>query len=160
MKKGEIFLRDYHGNFHKLEVSEILEEGLDAGLNNEFILSSDSFTKSMCNDKKHFYYKLNLKNVKNSIIKNDKFLLDHGLFRFSIFLNIKSNYQQRIYSFIRDESIENSTLNSTKILKQIPNNINYNSILKLKSPNQFEFCVISELDIKSIESYIIYHKIN
>lgn len=156
-KKGDIFFRDYHGNFHKLEVSEISRE-LEELSGFDTILSSSKIEKQKCTDNK-YYYKLILENKKNSEIENNKLILNKGLFKLSVYLNINSVKTQKVYFFFRDNLILDSTLQVNNAYKEIPNNFNFNIIINSKKRNDYEIAIISEHEILSIESYILYSKV-
>ena len=156
-KKGDIFFRDYHGNFHKLEVSEISRE-LEELSSFDTILSSSKIEKQICTNNK-YYYKLILENKKNSEIENNKLILNKGLFKLSVYLNINSAKTQKVYFFFRENLILDSTLKVNNVYKEIPNNFNFNIIINSKKRNNYEIAIISEHEILSIESYILYSKV-
>ena len=156
-KKGDIFFRDYHGNFHKLEVSEISRE-LEELSSFDTILSSSKIEKQICANNK-YYYKLILENKKNSEIENNKLILNKGLFKLSVYLNINSAKTQKVYFFFRENLILDSTLKVNNVYKEIPNNFNFNIIINSKKRNNYEIAIISEHEILSIESYILYSKV-
>ena len=107
-KKGEIYFRDIHGNFHKLETKELDDEILElTGYDN--ILHSNNFEKEICNYKPYNYYKLILENVKNGNTNNNKVKLEKGIYKFSVYMSITSNIKQRIYFFLRNHKIISST---------------------------------------------------
>ena len=99
-KKGEVYFRDIHGNFHKLTTSDFDNE-LDELTNLDCIISSTIFKKSICKYKPYVYNCLKLNNVKKARINNNQLSLEKGLYRFSIFLSINSNFNQKIYFFLK-----------------------------------------------------------
>ena len=156
-KKGEIFFRDFHGNFHKLDIADISNE-LSEMSGFDSILSSSSLDKNRCNDNK-YYHKLILDNVKNSTIKSNKLILNKGLFKASVYLNINSLKTQKVYFFFRNKYILESSLQINNVYKEIPNNFNFNIIIKSEKNSDYEIAIISENELKSVDSYILYSKI-
>ena len=157
-KKGDIFFRDFHGNFHKLDISEISNE-LSEITFFDSILSSSQLEKKICNDNKYYYHKLILKNIKNSEINSNRLSLDKGLFKLSVYLNINSSKSQKVYFFFRNKTILESSLQINSVYKEIPNNFNFNIIIKSEKNNNYEIAIISENELKSVDSYILYNKI-
>lgn len=159
-KKGEVYFRDIHGNFHKLETNDLNDEILEL-TSFDNILSSSKTEKLICNYKPFNYYKFILKNIKNGIIKNNRIILNKGLYKFSVYLTITSLISQRIYFFFRDNMIIKNTLKTESLSSKIPNNFNINFIIDIKNNNEeLEIAVISEKDIDNISSYILYTKLN
>ena len=156
-KKGDIYFRDIHGNFHKLEAEDLNDELMDiTGFDN--ILSSESAEKSTCNYKPLNYYKLKLNEIKNGKLSNDRILSENGLYRFSTYLTLSTEEPQRIYFFFRNNKIFKNTLQTQVLSDKIPNNLNSNFILDLDD-EYFEVGIISEKDISSISAYILYSKL-
>jgi hypothetical protein len=156
-KKGDIYFRDFHGNFHKLDVADISNElselsGFDS------ILSSSKFELKKCDNNYH-YYKLLIDDVKNSNIKSNKLILDKGLFRLSVYITINSSKSQKIYFFLRDKLILDSSLQVHNVYDEIPNNLNLNLMVNSKKNNDYEIAIISKYPLKSIETYIMYSKV-
>ena len=159
-KKGDVYFRDIHGNFHKLDTKDFNEELAELS-NYDNIIHSSKFEKSICNFKPLNYYELYVENVKNSNIENYKLNLDKGLYKFSIYLTINSSETQKIYFFLRDKKIIESSLFTTEVYSEIPNNINFHFILNLNDMKQLlEIAIISNKNLTSIESYILYSRIN
>ena len=157
--KGDIYFRDIHGNFHKLETKDLDSELLEvAGFNN--ILTSNSTEKTLCNYKPLNYYKLNLNTVKNGEIKNNRIVLQKGMYKFCIYSTFVSNIEQRIYFFLRNKSILKQTLVTHNISDKIPNNLNYSFIININFNEELELGIIAEKDIQSSSSYILYTQIN
>jgi hypothetical protein len=157
--RGDIYFRDVHGNFHKLETKDLDNELLEvAGFNN--ILTSNSTEKALCNYNPLNYYKLNLNTVKNGEINNNRIVLKKGMYKFCIYSTFVSNIEQRIYFFLRNKSILKQTLVTHNISDKIPNNINYSFIININFNEELELGIISEKDIQSSSSYILYTQIN
>ena len=157
-KKGDIYFRDIHGNFHKLETNDLNEELMNiTGFDN--ILSSLTAEKITCNYKPLNYYKLNLTEIKNGKVSNDKIVSNKGLYRFSTYLSLTTEETQRIYFFFRNKNIFKNTLQTQVISEKIPNNLNSNFILNLDN-ELFEVGIISEKNLTSISAHILYSQIN
>lgn len=159
-KKGEVYFRDVHGNFHKLTTSDFDNE-LDELTNLDCIISSSSFKKSICKYKPCIYNCLQLNNIKKAKIQNNQLLLEKGLYRFSVFLSINSNFNQKIYFFFKNHKILNNSLQINNVYNNVPSNLNFNLILNFEQLNNLLECaIISEKELDKIESYILYYKIN
>ena len=159
-KKGEVFFRDIHGNFHKLTTKDFNDELHE--LNNlDNIIESKNYERSVCKYKPFNYYKLLVSNLKNSVISNNKLKLEEGLYKFSVFLTINSKYNQKIYFFLRNHKILNESLQINDVFDNVPSNINLNFIINITNVNNLlEIAIISEKDIDEIHSYILFNKIN
>ena len=159
-KKGDVYLRDIHGNFHKLETKDFNDELAELS-NYDNIADSTEYEETICNYKPFNYYQLLIKNIKNSLIDNHKLKLEEGLYKFSVYLNITSKSNQKIYFFLRNNKIIHSTLLITDVYVEIPNNINFHFIININDTNKIlESCIISDSKLSSITSYILYSKIN
>ena len=87
--------------------------------------------------------------------------LEKGLYRFSIFLSINSNFNQKIYFFFKNHKILNNSLQINNVYNNVPSNLNFNLILNFEQLNNLLECaIISEKESDTIESYILYYKIN
>jgi len=157
--KGDIYFRDVHGNFHKLSTKQIANE-LDDFLEFDNILLSDKFSHKLCLHDPLNYYSLNLKKIKGSELINNMINLKKGLYRFFIYLTLKTKEDQRIYFFFRNNNVFEPTLMTDSIYKNIPNNLNYNMVFNINSEMNFDIAIISEKPINSINSYIMFVKIN
>jgi hypothetical protein len=159
-KKGDVYLRDIHGNFHKLETKDFNEELAELS-NYDNIIHSSEYEETKCNYKPFNYYQLLLTNIKNSLINNHKIKLEEGLYKFSIYLTISSEFNEKIYFFLRNSKIIDSTLLTTDVYDKIPNNIDFHFIVNINNSNKIlEASIISNSKLNSISSYILYSKIN
>lgn len=158
-KIGDIFFRDIHGNFHKLSVNDISSEFKELTIY-ENILNNSTFEKKICNYKPLNYYLLNINSIKGNKTQNNRIFLEKGLYKFFISISINSNFNQRIYFFLRNMKILEQSLKTKKIYKKIPNNINFECIFNIELSDNFEFAIISEKDLDYIQSYIMYLKVN
>tara|TARA_E500000178_G_C16686661_1_gene601809 strand:- start:206 stop:694 length:489 start_codon:yes stop_codon:yes gene_type:complete len=159
-KKGEVYFRDVHGNFHKLSTSDFNDE-LDELTNLDSVITSKTFSKLICRYKPFTYNNLNLLDIKKGNIVNNQLNLSKGLYRFSVFLSISSKFNQKIYFFFRDKKIISNSLQIDKVYNNVPTNLNFNLILNFEHLNNLLECsIISEKELDSIESYILYYKIN
>ena len=159
--KGDIYFRDVHGNFHKLETKDLNNELLElAGFDN--ILTSNNTEKTLCNYNPLNYYKLKLNKVKNGEINNNRIVLKKGMYKFCIYSTFVSNIEQRIYFFLRNKVILKNTLATHNISNKIPNNINYSFIINTNCNEELELelAIISEKELQSSSSYILYTQIN
>ena len=158
-KIGEVFFRDIHGNFHKLNTKDFNEE-LAEITNFENIINISEYEQSICNYKPYNYYRLCLENIKNCNINNNQLSLEKGLYKFSVYLNISTEYSQRFYFFLREKKIISSSLQTKYIYNNIPNNININFIIRNNKKSSYDFAIITEKDIDNIDIYILYTKIS
>ena len=156
-KKGDIFFRDFHGNFHKLNITDMNEE-LSELSGFDFIVHSSKFQEIMCKNKTYKYFKLNLKSIKNTNINEDSLIMEPGLYRFCIYLTVSTNFYQKIYFFIRDTKIIESSLQLSNIYKGIPNNLNFNFVIDVKKPKKLEIGIICESSLSSLKSNILFSK--
>ena len=159
-KKGDVYFRDIHGNFHKLDTKDFNEELAELS-NYDNIAHSVHFEHSICNYKPLNYQQLLLENIKNTSLNNKKLKLEKGLYKFSIYLTINSSSNQKVYFFLRNNKIIESTLLTNDVYDKIPNNIDFNFIVNINDTNNIlEPAIISTSKLDSIESYILYCKIN
>ena len=158
-KKGDVFFRDVHGNFHKLSAEDISTELTELTVYDN-ILTNSSFEKHICKYRPLNYYLLNVESIKGCNLKDNKIFLEKGLYRFFICLSINSHYAQRIYFFLRNFKIFEQSLYTSNIYKKIPNNLNFECILNIENDTNFEFAIVSEKDLEKIKSYIMFIKIN
>ena len=157
-KKGDIFFRDFHGNFHKLNITDMNEE-LSELSGFDFIVHSSNFQEIICKNNNYKYFKLNLKSIKNTNINENCLILQPGLYRFCIYLTVSTNSYQKIYFFIRDEKIIDSSLQLGNTYLGIPNNLNFNFMIEIKKPKKLQIGIISEEKLTSIKSNILFSKI-
>ena len=157
-KKGDIYFRDYNDNFYKLDTSSLHEELKD--LNNfDNVVESINYNTLNTNYKNYKYYRMILKNIKNGSIDNNKISLKKGIYKFSIYLSVNTDYKQRIYIFFKNEQINQLSLKTEQIYENIPNNISYNFILNTSDQN-FEIAILSESNLNNISLYVLYEKIS
>ena len=156
-KKGDIFFRDFHGNFHKLNITDMNEE-LSELSGFDFIVHSSNFQEIICKNNNYKYFKLNLKSIKNTNINENCLILQPGLYRFCIYLTVSTNSYQKIYFFIRDNKIIESTLQLSNIYKGIPNNLNFNFMVDVKKEKKLEIGILGESNISTLKSNILFSK--
>ena len=157
-KKGDIFFRDFHGNFHKLNITDMNQELSEISEFDNFIFST-GYDEIDCYNKKYKYFKLNVKNIKNSNTSDNCLILEPGMYRFCIYLTINTNKYQKIYFFIRDEKIIESSLQLGNTYLGIPNNLNFNFMIEIKKPKKLQVGIISEEKLTSIKSNILFSRI-
>ena len=159
-KKGEVYLRDIHGNFHKLETKDFNEELAELS-NYDNIINSSEYEETICNYKPFNYYQLLLNNIKNSLINNNKIKLEKGLYKFSVYLTIYSELNEKIYFFLRNNKIIDTTLLITDVYDKIPNNVDFHFIVNINDATTIlEASIISNSKLTCINSHILYSKIN
>lgn len=152
---GEVYFRDYNGNFHKLETKDFNNELAELSTFDSIVTSSD-FSVINCNYKPYFYHRLTLCNTQNCSLENNMIKLSNGLYRFSIYLTVSSKEEQNIYFFMRNKEIFQSSLQIKKMTNKIPNNINFNFICNIDKASSFEIAVLSKNKLFSIKSHILY----
>ena len=149
-KKGEIYFKDYHGNFHKLDVNE-LDEDFKELTTYDNKLSLRSVNNGLCKYKPLKYYELEL---------DDDLNLENSLYKFSVYLTISTNKYQRIYFFLRNDKIIATSLQTQVVFDKIPNNLNFNFIVNNVSNTNCKFAIISDEDLSEINFHVLYTKIN
>lgn len=160
IKLGEVYFRDHHGNFHKLSTRDFNQE-LSELSNFDTIIKSNNFSVHDCNYKPYFYNLLELENVKKcGNINNNMIILEKGLYKFTINLNITSCFEQNIYFFFRNHNVISDSLHVKEVNDKIPNNISFNFILYLDCSDKLEVAVLSEKELQVIKSYILFVKLD
>ena len=157
-KKEDIYFKDYNDNFYKLDTSSLHEELKD--LNNfDNVVESINYNTLDTNYKNYKYNRMILKNIKNGSIENNKLSLKKGIYKFSIYLSINTDCEQRIYIFFKNYQIIPPSLKTEKLCDNIPNNISHNFILNTNNQN-FEIGILSEYNLNNIIVHVLYEKIS
>ena len=157
-KKGDIYFKDYNDNFYKLDTSSLHKELKDIN-NFDNVVECINYIKINSNYKNYKYYKMILKNIKNGLVEDNRISLTNGIYKFSIFLSLETDIEQRIYFFFKNKEINPISLKTEKIYGNIPNNLSFNFIINTNNQD-FEIAIISQTDLNNILLYVLYDKIS